>query len=338
MAWAKRTALLIGKEWTEFHSSKAWILVLILPLFITFLFTTVYREVDVERYTIGHSQELPSQIRRLFISAKINLKSYPTLARASSALNRNKIDAVIVLRSANSKHFTLRVTPSGYQKAVAISNSLNTALIRIYSNPDIPQFVIAGPNMKPRPDWLALPLWLIQIILTLCFLQNAAMIADEKERQTLHALLVSPMTFIDYFTAKLCWSVILGMGSLTLTLVLIKSPAQFEYILGFGFLGALVYSGLAILIGLLTPNALFARTTATVLYLVSSLPLMIKNMDIAWKSLLNIFPTFMISRGFEAAFNPIPAAECFLLSLGLLVEALVFLGISYFTLRQKVDF
>jgi hypothetical protein len=338
MSWAKRTALLIGKEWTDFHSGKAWILVLILPLFITFLFTTVYREVDLAKYTVGHWVKLPSPVDRLLRSAKITVKSFSGPAGASAALAQNRIDALIIPQAGNSRHFTLRVTPSGYQKAVAISNSLNTALIRIYSNPDIPQFVIAGPQKGPRLDWLALPLWLIQIILTLCFLQNTAAIAAEKERQTLHALLVSPMTLLDYFTAKLCWSVALGTGSLMVTLFLIKSPAQTGYILTFGCLGALVYSALAIFIGLLTPTALFARTAATVLYLVSSLPLMIKNMDVAWKTWLNIFPTFMILRGFEAAFNPIPSGELYLLALGLLAEALLFLGVSYLTLQHKVDF
>jgi hypothetical protein len=338
MSWAKRTALLIGKEWTDFFSGKAWILVLILPLFITFLFTTIYRETDVEKYTVGHWGKLPSPVREVLSAAKITLKTFSDQAGASSALAQNKVDAVLIPQSGNSRHFTLRVTPSGYQKAVAISNSLNTALIRIYSNPGIPQFVIAGPKKRPRLDWLALPLWLIQIILTLCFLQNTAIIADEKERQTLHALLISPMTLIDYFTAKLCWSVALGIGSLMLTLFLIKSPVQIGYILTFGFLGALVYSALAICIGLLTPNALFARTMATVLYLVSSLPLMIKNMDIAWKNSLNIFPTFMILRGFEAAFNSIPTPELYLLGLGLLTEAFILLGVSYLTLQHKVDF
>jgi hypothetical protein len=338
MSWVKRTALLIGKEWTDFHSGKAWILVLILPLFITFLFTTVYREADVAKYTVGYWGNLPSQVVRLLSSAQITLKSFSGPDGASAALAQNRVDALILPQPGNSRHFTLRVTPSGYQKAVAISNSLNTALIRIYSDPAIPQFVIAGPKNGPRLDWLALPLWLIQIILTLCFLQNTAAIADEKERQTLHALLVSPMTLIDYFAAKLCWSVALGSGSLMLTLFLIKSPAQTGYILTFGFLGALVYSALAILIGLLTPTALFARSTATVLYLVSSLPLMIKNIDVAWKNWLNIFPTFMILRGFEAAFNTIPATELYVLGLGLLSEAMLFLGVSYLTLQHKVDF
>jgi ABC-2 type transport system permease protein len=222
---------------------------------------------------------------------------------------------------------------------VAVSTALNATLIHIYARPDLPQFEITGPRKNASLDWIALPLWLIQIILTICLLQNAGQIAEEKERQTLHSLLVSPLTVTDYLAAKISWSVLLGTAALMITLFLTKSPARPLYILGFGSLGTLVYSSLAILIGLSAPNALFARTVATIVYLASSLPLMINNSDPAWKGLLQLFPTFLIQRGFEAALLSTAALEQAARTGGwLLLQAVTLLGLAYFLFKKKGDF
>lgn len=185
---------------------------------------------------------------------------------------------------------------------------------------------------------MALPLWLIQIILTICLLQNTAMLAEEKERQTLHALMVSPMTMSEYLTAKIGWSTFLGTGAIVLTRFLTQSPAHLHDILIFGVLGSLVYSGLAVLLGLLAPNPLFARTASTALYLFSSLPLMVSNANLAWKNLLNFFPSFLILRGFEASLLATAPHDLLETGLWLGAEFLVLLLITHLALRRKVDF
>jgi ABC-type Na+ efflux pump permease subunit len=338
MAGLKRTLILINKEFTEFYSSKAWIIVLILPLFIAFLFTTIYHQTKIENYRIAYLPPLRPELTAILTKSGLQPVAYPRLTTAKAALEKNKVDAVLLPRSTTSNRFQLLVAQSGYQKAVAVSNALNVALLQIYAQPNLPQFVITGPIKSASLDWIALPMWLIQIILTICLLQSTSQIADEKERQTLHSLLVSPMTLMEYLTAKLSWSVMLGAAALMVTLFLTRSPAQPLYILIFGILGALVYSSLAILLGLLTPNALFARTTATVVYLASSLPLMINNSNLAWKGLLNNFPTFLILRGFEAALLPTPLSQLSHLGVLLLLQAGILLGFAYFMLKNKINF
>jgi ABC-2 type transport system permease protein len=339
MAGLNRIWILINKEFTEFYSSKAWIIVLILPLFIAFLFATVYHQAKVENYRIAYLPPARAELMAILTKSGLQPVAYPQLAVAKTALAENKVDAVMLPRSATSNRVKLLVSQAGYRKAVAVGNALNVALIQIYANPKLPQFEITGPRPIASLDWIALPLWLIQIILTICLLQNTSQIADEKERQTLHSLLVSPMTLTDYLTAKLSWSVILGTAALMMTLFLTKSPAQPLYILIFGICGTLVYSSLAILLGLLAPNALFARTTATVVYLASSLPLMLSNSDLAWKGLLNNFPTFLILRGFEAALLPTTTlGQLSHFGVLLLGQAAILLGVAYLILKKKVDF
>jgi hypothetical protein len=340
MVGLKRSLILINKEFIEFYSSKAWILILILPLFIAFLFATVYHRTDIENYRIAYLPPLRAELRTLLTKSGLQTTAYRRLAAAKAALAQNKVDAVLLPRSTTAPRVQLLVSQSGYQKAVAVSNALNVTLIRIYARPDLPQFEIVGPPPQAASaDWIALPLWLIQIILTVCLLQSTGQIAEEKERQTLHSLLVSPLTITEYLAAKLIWSVLLGTAAIMATLFLTKSPARPFPILIFGCLGTLVYSSLAILLGLLAPNALFARTTATVVYLVSSLPLLINNSNLAWKSLLNCFPTFLVQRGFEAALLPLSALDQ-LTRTGslLLLQAGALLSLAYFLLKNKGDF
>jgi hypothetical protein len=340
MTGLKRIFILINKEFTEFYSSKAWILVLILPLFITFLFATVYHQTDVTtNYRIAYLPPLRADLRTILIKSGLRTVAYQRLTVAKAALAQNKVDAVLLPGNTASPRIRLLVSQSGYRKAVAVSTALNATLIHIYARPDLPQFEITGPRKNASLDWIALPLWLIQIILTICLLQNAGQIAEEKERQTLHSLLVSPLTVTDYLAAKISWSVLLGTAALMITLFLTKSPARPLYILGFGSLGTLVYSSLAILIGLSAPNALFARTVATIVYLASSLPLMINNSDPAWKGLLQLFPTFLIQRGFEAALLSTAALEQAARTGGwLLLQAVTLLGLAYFLFKKKGDF
>jgi ABC-type Na+ efflux pump permease subunit len=339
MAGLKRILILIHKEFTEFYSSRSWIIVLILPLFIAFLFATVYHQTKIENYRVAYLPPIRPELMAILTKSGLQPVACPQLSAAKTALAKSKVDAVMLPQSGTSNRVQLLVAQSGYRKAVAVSNALNVALIQIYAKPNLPQFEVAGPPQTASLDWIALPMWLIQIILTICLLQNTGQIADEKERQTLHALLVSPMTITDYLTAKLSWSVILGTAALMVTLFLTKSPAEPLLILIFGSLGTLVYSSLAILFGLLAPNALFARTTATVVYLASSLPLMINNSDLAWKNLLNNSPTFLIMRGFEAALLP-TASFSQLSHFGFVLsgQAAILIGFAYFMLKNKVDF
>lgn len=337
MNWLRRTSLLFTREFIEFYSSKSWVIFLILPLFIMFLFNTVYRPAKEQTYRIAYTAALQPAILDLLNKSRLHPVKYPHLGSAKQALTQNQVDGVILPKPDAQNRYTLLVAQSGYTKAAAVSNALNVVLIRIYARPGIPQFKITGPSPKQHLDWMALPLWLIQIILTICLLQNTAMIAEEKERQTLHALLVSPMTLSEYLTAKIGWSTCLGTGAISLTWFLTQSPAHLPTLLVFGGLGSLVYSGLAVLLGSLAPNAIFARTTSTALYLFSSLPLMVSNANLAWKDLLNQFPTFLIMRGFEAAILPTAPRELFDIGLWLLGEFLLLLIITHFALKRKAD-
>ena len=170
----------------------------------------------------------------------------------------------------------LLVSKTKAKEAIVIVNAINVALLQLYSRQSIPQFQLVFTNQSLAVRWLSLPVWLIQVILTVCLLQAAAAIADEKERQTLHSLLISPISFGDYLLSKLAWNSLVGTGAILLTLALTRAPLNLGMVISFGILGGMVYTSISIVIGLFSPSALFARTLATLAYIISALPLMVQ--------------------------------------------------------------
>lgn len=336
----KRIIILLEKEFQEFYSSRAWIIALVLPLFIAFLFANIYRETENVQYKLAYnpSSTQPQLIQILSVTG-IKMTPYNHLNPAKKALAARKVDGILYQPDKhNPFQYNLQVPSTESKKASIIINQLNVALIRLYSHPKIPQINLEITGKKFDIRWVALPLWLIQIILTVCLLQNTAVIAEEKAKQTFHSLLVSPVTLIDYMSAKIIWNIFIGIASIGLTVILTGFKLDFRYLLLFSFSGCLVYSAGALMIGLLSPNALFARTVSTLTYLISSIPLMAKNTSLKWEKVLNIFPTFAIQHGLENAILQSPfKAESFYYLLLLLVETVLIVGISLFVLKKKID-
>ncbi|MGE5559106.1 MAG: ABC transporter permease [Bacillota bacterium] len=215
----------------------------------------------------------------------------------------------------------------------AVVHVLNLALIKAYSKQRVPQISLAFTNTGAPLRWLSYPGWLIQIILTICLLQAATAIADEKER-SLSSLLVSPATWVDYLSSKLIWNTALSTAVLILTTLLTGAPLKFGTLLVFGILGSMVYTIGSLLIGLRSPNPLFARALATLAYIVSALPLMVKNLDFTAKSGLKVFPSYLILLGMEQALDSSPGAYLGFYSLILIIEAALLFGVSYAALKR----
>jgi hypothetical protein len=121
MTGLKRIFILINKEFTEFYSSKAWILVLILPLFITFLFATVYHQTDVTtNYRIAYLPPLRADLRTILIKSGLRTVAYQRLTVAKAALAQNTIAGIPIGLPESSgrqycpeRHLNPHLCPSG---------------------------------------------------------------------------------------------------------------------------------------------------------------------------------------------------------------------------------
>jgi ABC-type transport system involved in multi-copper enzyme maturation permease subunit len=339
MPGLKKLLTLIEKDFSEFFSSKSWIVVLVLPLFVTFLYTVIYRQAETKNFTVACRSTVNSSIQRIFTAPHLQLKIYKDLTLAKKDLATAKIDGVILDSPGTSGPITLLVDKTRAGEAAFVAGAINSALVRAYTNQNIPLIKLVYLNQSISTRWISLPIWLIQIILTICLLQAAASIADEKERQTIHSLLVSPMTLNDYMFSKLIWNAFIGTGSILLTLLLTGAAINLFAVILFALLGCLIFSAASILIGLFSPSALFARAVATLTYIVAALPMMIKDLSFNWKFIFNLFPSYLIIYGLERALLSHPVNTLFALSaLGLIMETVLLLGITYIVLKHKADF
>lgn len=338
MGGQRKLLTLIAKDFSEFFSSKSWIVVLILPLFITFIYNVIYRQAETKIFTVACGTSVSSPIRRIFKAPQLKLKIYQNLKLAKKDLIAAKIDGIILETADKSGSIRLLVDKTRSQEAAFVTGAINSALIHTYTDKSIPLIKLVYLNKTVPTRWISLPIWLIQIILTICLLQAASSISDEKERQTIHSLLVSPMTINDYMFSKLIWNALIGTGSILLTLLLTGAVINYWAVLIYGLLGCMAYSAVSILIGLFSPSALFARTVATISYIVSALPMMIKDLSFAWKGILNLFPSYQIMYGLEQALLSNPFNDIYIwYALGLLIETCLLLGIACTALRYKAD-
>lgn len=333
----KRITTLIQKDFFEFCLSRSWIIVLMMPLFIGFLYLVVYKQAETKTFSLAYTTDIDPVLIEVIKKSPIDLKLFPSQKAAQSALNNGKIDGLII-ENHQARQFSLLIDKSRAQEGIFIVNTINLALINASRPHEIPQINLVYNNEQIPVRWLSLPVWLLQIILTICLLQKAAAVADEKEKQTLHSLLITPMSTIEYLFSKLLWYTILGVGALFLTILITKAPVNLCLLFLFGVAGSLAFGSLALLIGITARTALFARTFATLTYLISALPLMIRDLSFPWKEGLNIFPSFLILKGFEnALLNSYPPEAPFWIT-GLFMQAIVLLLITDFYLRKKADF
>lgn len=335
----KRVSTLIRKDFLEFCYSKSWLIVLMMPLFIGFLYLVVYKQAETGNFTIAYTPNTNSSLIEIVGKSQIDLKPFSDLKTAESALKHGKVDAVI-LQNSQSKQLSLLVDKARTQEGIFIVNTINLALINASRSQGTPQINLSYTNDQLPVRWLSFPVWLLQIILTICLLQAAAAVADEKEKQTLHSLLISPMSIFEYLFAKLLWYTAIGVGSLFLTMIITRAPLNPWYVFIFGVVGSLTFGALSLLIGLLAPTPLFARAIATVTYLIAALPLMVRDLSFAWKDSLYGFPSFLILKGFEKALllNSSYQSEITFWITVLLTQAFILLYITRFYLQNKADF
>ncbi len=335
---AQRIITLIRKDLYDFWSSKSWVIVLMMPLFIGFLYLVVYRQAETERFTLAYTPDIDSALIRIVRSASIDLKPFPDRKAAESALSQGKVGGII-LENNQTNRFNLLTDKAKTQEGVLIVNSINLALINASRDRETPQINLIFTEQSLPTRWLSFPVWLLQIILTVCLLQGAAAVADEKEKQTLHSLLITPMSIMEYLFSKLIWYTMIGIGALFLTITITRAPVDLRYVFLFGVVGSTAFGALSLLIGLLAPTALFARAFATVTYLIAALPLMVRELSFAWKDSLYIFPSFLVLKGFEKALLlDLTQSEVAFWVIGLLAQAGVLLYITGFYVQKKADF
>ncbi len=334
----RRIYILIQKDFFEFCYSKSWLIVLMMPLFIGFLYLVVYKQAETESFTLAYTPNTDTALIEIIGKTQIDLKLYPDQNTAKSALTQGKVEGLILEYDGKNQP-SLLIDKARTQEAIFIVNTINWALLNESRTQEASQIKLIYTNEQLPVRWLSFPVWLLQIILTVCLLQAAAAVADEKEKQTLHSLLISPMSIMEYLFAKLAWYSVIGIGALFLTISITKAPINLWYVLLFGIVGSLTFGALSLLIGLLAPTPLFARTFATVTYLVAALPLMVRDLSFAWKESLYAFPSFLVLKGFEKALllNSALSEETFWI-IGLLAQATVLLLITFFHIRNKSDF
>ncbi|MDP1932035.1 MAG: ABC transporter permease [Gammaproteobacteria bacterium] len=285
--------------------NKTFLLILFIPLFV-FLTLNLVDETGVEasRINIGLvRQETLDPAIIASISAAENLVEVTWVETPEEGillLKERKIDGVLTRNDE---------APGSLALLVLKRDSINTlAIMQTFS-------ALQKTAEGAGPDWITgidsvhqggiqretLPMWILMLILLIGFIILPAQVAEEKEKKLLLALLQTPITEVQWLTAKLLLGVLLILAAVLFLHVLGQFGAVhfFDY---FAILlaGSFCFSAFGIFLGFLCRNQATARTLGVIFYLPHLLPSAMADVSQQFNAIAPLLPSYQLYKPLQS--------------------------------------
>lgn len=257
--------------------NKTFLLILFIPLFV-FVTLNLVDDAGLEtsRINIGllRQDPLTPEMSQGIDAAEqfVEIRWLESAEEGIRLLKEREIDGVLTRAEGEQDALALTVLKKDSIQTLAIMQTFSAL-----------QKAVQGA----APDWITdidslhqggiqretLPTWILMLVLLIGFIILPAQVAEEKEKKLLLALLQTPISEVQWLSAKL----ILGM-------LLILSAVLFLHLLGrfgpvhlFDYLaillaGSFCFSAFGIFLGFLCANQATARTLGVIFYLPNLLP------------------------------------------------------------------
>ncbi|MBW2527860.1 MAG: ABC transporter permease [Deltaproteobacteria bacterium] len=227
-----RVLSLVGKDLAIGPRSPVLIWVLLMPALITFLLQVVLLSLFEGKPRLALVDQGQSQI-----SAAVEAMDDIELARPTTpdalraAVRSHDVDAGLVLprgfdaavRAGQRPELELYVSGESLASNRLVLAVVAIDLVRAVENRPAPVRVeiedVGGGEMLPIDDIIVISIMLFVLLMTGVF-APAFLLVEERERRTLHALLVTPVTMTEVLVAKALLGFVLAMGMSVLTLAL----------------------------------------------------------------------------------------------------------------------
>ncbi|TDO83406.1 ABC-2 type transport system permease protein [Halanaerobium saccharolyticum] len=299
--------LLVKKDLKESLKNRTALMIIMLPLFASLMFSLVSSQQLVRNFELAvsgqESKELISFINNNFQNFEIEEYANIEAGRADTAAGN--IDAALNYNPEAAE------IEDRYQIYLDSRNSVNFFILRenisqilaSYHNLDSgPQF-----NFKPAADFKAsssiLPVWLTVTITMIGLMLISASLSEEKDNKTLSALLVSRVNIYQVIAAKTVFAWILTlittvlMGALNGVLTIGLNRLLLAFIIV--SLAAFVFSGLGLIISLLSSSQSSSRSISTVIYFPIIFPALVADVSPLTQKLALFFPTHYLYQALD---------------------------------------
>lgn len=308
----KRILAITGKDFREAIRNRTILIVIILPLAASLLFTIVDSSQMQKQFKIG-IVETGEQGLTGFISRQVKnftVQRFENISVGKDAVESGVISALVVNEKSVDDN-KLKPKFSAYinnQKPLTylfLKDNLEE-IIKKYLQVK-PKFkMVAIPVNTPETGSSFLPIWITITITMIGVLVMSGNFAEEKDNKTLAAIIVSPASYLEILVAKGMFGILFA----TMTAVLMVLLNGITEIWGIKFLfliflvlgGSITFTIIGLLIGVVAKSQSAARALGTVIYFPLLFPTLIYDLSEFTRNIARLFPTFYLFKGLEKVF------------------------------------
>lgn len=299
--------LLLKKDAKESLKNRTAVMIILLPLFASLMFSLVSGEQVVRNFQIGISGQDTKEFRD-FINdnyRNFNVKQYNSLQEGREDTAAGNIDAAINYDSSAEN------IEDKYQIYLDSRDTINFFILRENISQILRSYheISAGPEFyfEAAADFEVtssiLPIWLTVTITMIGLMLISGSLSEEKDNKTLSALLVSRVNIKNVLAAKTIFALIL-------TLITSILMGALNGVLNIGFerlflaliiitAGTFVFSGLGLIISLFTDSQSAARSISTVIYFPIIFPALVADVSPLTQRLALFFPSHYLYQALD---------------------------------------
>ncbi len=339
----KIVLLLIKKDIKESLKNRTAVMIIMLPLFASLMFSLVGSQEIVRNFEIGISgnsaEELVSYIDNNF--KNFSMQEYQTSERGRVDAASGNIDAFIEYRKRREKiedRYNIFLDSRDSVNYFILRENISMLLKRFHG---IEEEVSFSFNSAAEIDTASsiLPVWLTVTITMIGLMLISGSLSEEKDNNTLAALLVSRVKASQIIISKSLFALLLTiiasslMGALNGAFSI--SPARLSAAFIIITAGSMVFSGLGLMISLFTDSQSSARSISTVIYFPIIFPALVADVSPLTQRLARFFPSYYLYRALDKILVYSGSNFSIVLELSFLaLFAIIFYLIIYVYLRR----
>lgn len=289
----RRIYSIIKKEFLESFKNKTVLIVILLPVLASLLFSIVgSNEID-KVFNIAVVEEESAFSIFLNDVDNIQVRSFQDVDEGIQLLKSGQIDGLI----RNDGGFTVYLDSSQSLTYFFLKDNLEN-LIEIYLNktPDLNiEFV---PLNSTISSLSFLPVWITITVTMIGVLIISGSFAEEKENKTLYSIIISPASKFDILVGK-------GIFGVLFTFITISIMCFLNGVFSIGFINiiklstaiivaSVSFTSIGLLIGSFTDTQSTARSVGTIIYFPLLFPTLIADLSNFTRVFAKLFPTYYL--------------------------------------------
>ncbi|MGM0500124.1 MAG: ABC transporter permease [Bacillota bacterium] len=299
--------LLIKKDLKESLKNRTAVMIILLPLFASLMFSLVSSQQLVRNFELGISgqetKEFQSFINQNF--KNFSIQEFQNIEAGRSATAAGNIDAAIYYipeQETIEKKYQIYLDSRDTVNFFILRENISNLLSSFHNIDNGPDF-----NFQAAADFKVsssiLPVWLTVTITMIGLMLISASLSEEKDNKTLAALLVTKVNIYQIIAAKtlFAWILVLItsilMGSLNGVLAIGFKRLLLAFIII--TIASFVFSGLGLIISLFTDSQSSARSISTVIYFPIIFPALVADVSPLTQRLALFFPTHYLYQALD---------------------------------------